>query len=599
MAAMITGLAAYAQCSASLTAVQTPPSGNTLLNVNFTNSSSYGSPFTGQIKKYFINFGDGTILLRYAPTVSHIYAAPGTYTVGLRIYSFDTSTNTNVCTDTTTISVVVTYPACGTVISASGSGASQSFTASNPAATSGISYSWNFGDGSTGSGSSVGHTYAYGGTYTVTCTSSAGSPASCSYVNTMSLLIIAPPPPLVCSTLSANFTATVGSGGSNVGISNTSTIAGVGWQYWHTAYWDFGDGTTSIDYYITPKSHVYAATGTYNIKLVMVWEDSFKTTICRDSITKSVTISSISPVSINGGIHYNTTIYGTPPFKVWLIQFNPATNILSAVDSQIATVISGYLSYNFTNKPAGQYLVKTAVQGGPTSGTGLMPTYADSTTTWSTARTINAVPASNNYVPIFICIGTLTAGPGFVAGNVSLGANKGSAGGVEGMLIFLRNTANTTVQMTTTDANGDYSFTNVPGGIYNVYPEQLNYATTPAPITVGSGSTPVTGVNFHQDDVKMNIKPLSLGLTNLPGTVSQWSVYPNPASGTLNVSWKAANGISGIIIIDIAGRTVLQSPLPDLTNGTHAVDISTLRPGLYFVHGAGTLRGAVQKLVIE
>ncbi len=56
-----------------------------------------------------------------------------------------------------------------------------------------------------------------------------------------------------------------------------------------TNFWDFGDGTTSTDYY---GSHTYATDGVYNIKLVVTDENG-----CKDSITKPSYIKIIKPIA--------------------------------------------------------------------------------------------------------------------------------------------------------------------------------------------------------------------------------------------------------------------------------------------------------------
>src|ERR1041384_7974016 len=154
---LVAGVAG-AQCVAGLSAVQNPQ-GNNLLNVSFTNSSTYGFPFSGQMKDFNITFGDGTFLNNYQGTSvpDHNYPTPGIYAIGFRMRSYDSATNSTVCTDSTTAYIGVNYPACGTLISVSGTGTTKTFTATNPALTTGITYSWNYGDGNFGTGSPVSH----------------------------------------------------------------------------------------------------------------------------------------------------------------------------------------------------------------------------------------------------------------------------------------------------------------------------------------------------------------------------------------------------------------------------------------------------------
>lgn len=587
------GLAAYA-CTASFSGTQAP-SGNTLLNVNFTNSSSYGTSFAGQLKTGRIHYGDGGMSWYYGTSLpSHVYSSPGTYTVKLVVQSIDSTTFSTVCIDSTTISVTVAYPPCGTTISASGSGATRSFTAANPAATSGISYSWNFGDGTTGSGNNPSHTYTATGFYTVTCTSTVTAPITCSYINTVTIYVTVPAPPLSCSGLSANFTTSVSSGSTVVATNSSSTVS---FPYSRRCTWHWGDGTVTYNGANT-TSHTYTATGTYTIKLRTDWIDSLTgTNYCSDSITKSVTVSSLSPASISGYIIYDSTL-GLQSFKVWLIQFNATTNILSAVDSLI-TPTSIWPGYTFSNVAVGNYLVKAAVHNGPTSGTGLVPTYHDSSITWNNAATVTATAGSSVYSGhIFMKTGTVTSGPGFVGGNVSLGANKGAAGGVAGLTIYLRK-GTQVINMTTTNTSGNFNFTNVPAGSYTVYPELINYTTTPAAVTISNGSTTVNNVNFNQDDVKMSIAPKSLSVPGQAHNTASWTLAPNPASGKLNIFWKGLNeGAAGLVIMDIAGKATISQELKS-TSGTQTIDIRSLRPGIYFVYGTGALHGMNEKLVVE
>jgi PKD repeat protein len=588
---MLTGLAVHA-CTASFSGTQSP-SGSNLLNVVFTNSSSYGTPFTGQAKKATIRYGDGNSATVWsAPLPAHNYAAPGSYTAKLIVWSIDSSTMNTICADSTTITVAVAYPACGTVLSVSGTGATRSFTASNPAGTTGISYSWDYGDGSTlGTGSNPSHTYTTSGFYTFTCTSTVSSPA-CSYVNTLSVYVLVPAPALYCSTLSANFTAAISSGTSNVTLTNTSTT--VSFPYSRNVFVDWGDGSSN-----TGTTHAYTAVGTYTIKMKVEWLDSVASYVyCRDSISKSVSITALSPGSIQGYIMYDSSFGINPAMKVWLIQFNSTTNILSAVDSQSLPATAAKY-YAFYNKTVGNYLVKAAIVGGPTSGSGNVPTYSYSSATWNTATSVSPTPGSISYAHISMIVGTVTTGPGFVGGNVSLGANKGASGGVAGMTMLLRDAANKVIKWATTNSNGDYSFSNVPIGTYTVYPESMNYATTPATITISAGSPTVGNISFNQDDVKMSLAPRALSVGAQSANAVVWSVYPNPASNKLTVTWKGLTGAdAGLNIIDIAGKTVLEQQLIGGT-GAKTIDISSLRSGLYFAQGTGALSGTIEKLVVE
>jgi PKD repeat protein len=586
---------AQAQCPASLSATQNPI-GNALLNVSFTNSSSYGFSFPGQKKSFNINYGDATVMNNVQGTAvpDHAYGAPGSYTVGFRIRSYDSATGITVCTDSTTITVTVGYPTCGTTITVTGTGSSRTFTATTPAGSTGMSYFWYYGDGNTGTGSPVTHTYSATGNYTVTLVAT-NSTAGCSYTNSMQVFVYVAPPPLNCGTLKAAFTTNTA--GNVVTFTNSSNVASGAYQT--IGFWDYGDGFTYTGY--NSPSHTYAAIGTYTVKLVMQWKDSLNTTSCKDSVTKTVTITSLpAPVNIiSGNIVYDTT-GGTKYFKVYLIQYDSATNWLSAVDSTLTgNTASPY--YAFGNKPAGNYRVKAAVYNGSVVGSGFVPTYHDSSVYWNTAQVIIHNGGSTLNKRIYMLHGTPTSGSGFIGGNVSYGANKGT-GGVPNLLIFLRNANMRVIQMTLTDSVGNYSFPNIAFGPYSVWPELINYSTIPVtPLQLNSTYPSRNDIDFTFDESKRSILPKGYLAVKSPVTSSDFvSVTPVPASDHVTISWNGQNDASvQFTITNMTGAVVARTAVQQGHAGSVNVSLNGLAHGVYFVHGSGSLAGTVARLVIQ
>jgi Leucine-rich repeat (LRR) protein len=69
------------------------------------------------------------------------------------------------------------------------------------------------------------------------------------------------------------------------------------------------------------------------------------------------------------------------------------------------------------------------------------------------------------------------------------------------------------------------------------------------------------------------------------------SVYPNPASGSINIKIQKANNCPTVQITDVYGKTVLTTKL---TGNINTIDISTLSPGMYFLRiGKEVLRVGV------
>jgi PKD repeat protein len=586
-----------AQCVASFTSTAAP-SGNNLLNYDFSNTSSFGLPFTGQLKSYQINYGDGsawTSVNNSTAIPSHSYTVPGTYTVGLRIYSYDSITNTQLCTDTVGHVINVAYPGCGTTMNVTGTtGGFRAFTATTVGGSTGMNYSWTFGDGGTATGASTNHTYTAAGSYTVTLVATG---TGCSYTNTRTIYISLPPAALNCSTLSASFNVSV-AGNVLTTVNTSSTVSS---PYVMTATWAYGDGATATG--MNPPAHVYASTGVYYVGMQMIWRDSFYNTYCQDTTVRLVTVSSIpAPANIiSGQVRYDSLTYGINNFKVWLIKLDSATNTLYAVDSQItANTANAY--YAFANKAAGIYRTKAAVYLGASAGTGLYPTYHDTSVYWNTALLINHTGGSSLNRNINMRSGTLSAGPGFIGGNVSFGANKGAATGVPGVTVYLRDKVEHVVAMARTDASGRYSFPNIPLGAYSIYPEIINVATTPAtPIVLSAATTSTySAADFSYDEARRTIIPhnsLSVGATsNMAGVY----VSPVPAHETLSIRWSnAADGEQQFVVTSATGQLVTRTESLRGVSGTVNLNVSKFAPGIYFLYGTGALRGTVTRFVVQ
>jgi PKD repeat protein len=139
--------------------VGTPQTGCGTLSVAFTDLSS-GSG----IDTWAWDFGDGNVSGAQNPT--HLYGAPGTYTVSL-------TASGGGCSDAET---KVAYVTVGAVPIADFSGTPTSGSApltvsfSDLSSESPTSWSWDFGDGNGSSAENPSHTYTAPGTYTVTLT---------------------------------------------------------------------------------------------------------------------------------------------------------------------------------------------------------------------------------------------------------------------------------------------------------------------------------------------------------------------------------------------------------------------------------------------
>lgn len=585
----------FAQCNPQFTWAAAPQ-GNNLLRVAFTNTTSFTPPNPVSYAYYYLSYGDNTSnsYLYSGGTAYHNYSSPGTYNAQLVMMAYDSLTQQIYCADSVTQLVTVGYSDCGSTISAvQTSAGNYTFTATTPAGTSGMIYNWSFGDGTSGTGSPVNHSYTNAGSYTVVLVATA--PGGCSYTNTMTIQGGGTPN---CANYVASFS--VSANNMTGYFTNTSSFSNIAGVVRH-ADWDFGDGA-SMSGFSYGTSHVYNANGTYTVTLINKWMDSVTQAVyCIDTATQTITINgSTTPPPTNNEISGyvlfdSSNISGAVGIKVWLITYDSLSNVLTAIDSQSLSSW-GFAYYSFSNEPAGTYYTKAAVTSGQTVGMpGIVPTYHDSSLYWANAAPIYHTGGTSSGNHIWMKSGIVTSGPGFIGGNISLGANKGTNTGVPNILVYLRDANNNLVRFTYTDANGDYSFGNIGTGVYTIYPEAMNYITIPsASITVTAGQPTVPDIDFKKTPT--HIKPITTGIENVSGNVFQ--LYPNPSNGSVKVIWKAgSNGNAHIDIMNVSGSKVFTS---EVNTGKAAdLDLTSLQSGVYFIRISTGSEQHVEKLVLQ
>lgn len=566
------------------------------LQVTVTNTTNWNL-IPGSTPNMWVTWGDNnTSFINYNTnsTASHTYAGNGSYTVTLWAQYYDTLNNQMHCFDSTFQTVVINHPCATNIVSTHNGGGSYSFSANTIGGGTGLIYAWDFGDGNSTNGATVSHTYAASGTYVVKlastgsgCTDTATATVG-AYIGTIN-----------CSNLTANFS--FAGIDSNRIFTNTSTpITGLPIGITHHATWDFGDGMSTTTTAPT-ASHVYMFAGTYTVKLVNRWIDSANNNLlyCIDSTTQQVTITSGAPQPnvISGNINWDNTLVSAQmmTFKTWLIMMDSAQMTLKAVDSSIVSASGSSVAYSFSNHPAGSYRVKAAVVNGTTGANLFVPTYHNSTAMWHTATVINHTGGASMFRHITMIPGTWTGGPGFVAGNISAGANKGTNGGMPNILVMLLNNQGDMVRFTYTDGNGDYAFGNIPAGTYSVYPEHMNFTTIPsAAINVVSGQYYQGGIDFTHTPT--HIKPVATGVANTANKF--FSIYPNPASSHVALRWSENKPTEALIqVTDITGRIVYSAK-----TGTQAetkIDVTSWQSGIYLIKMTINDAQHIERIVVQ
>jgi PKD repeat protein len=600
-----------------------PDSSPSALVYNFIDLS-VGNPVS-----WLWNFGDGGTSTSQYPI--HTYLQSGYYYVCLTI------TGSNNCTSTEcdTIYVGTTFPNCYNYFTSTSQNLYAAFSGYAYGGTAPYSYFWDFGDGSTGTSQYAYHTYAQAGNYVVTLTTSDitgcnstssqmimisngtgncqamfysfpdslnpntiyfGNISTGSYTNVLwnfgdnttstqvnpSHIYASGGTYMVCLTIFNNGTTCQSTYCDTIYVGGGVPCANYfyyGSQLLYTSFygyayggtppytfsWSFGDGTGSA---LQNPSHTYAAAGTYTVSLTTTDANG-----CTFTSTQAVTITNSNPMSLWGQVTANNlpVDYGT----VYLFGIAPATNNWIVTDS--ASIDSaGY--YWFNNVFPGMYSIVAGLNPNSSLFLSYVPTYYGNTIFWGSATIIQLGQPLNPYNIELQAAMPPFAGPGNINGIITTG-NKFVASGlpVPNVEIMLLDMSNNPLKLDYSDANGMFSFSNLPYGTYKVYAEVGGLNTNPAIITLDNTVPSVNNLSLI-----MTLTGISTGINEKP-ELSVNNIYPNPASNNLTLELNTLkSGNISLIVSDVLGNMVLSNNMT-LTSGNNRLNINTtdLTPGSY------------------
>ena len=237
-------------------------------SATFNASNSYDP--NGYIVSYTWNFGDSNITTVTAPTITHVYAKEGNYTVALKV------TDNEGLTGTTTLNIKVrNYPTAAFAYSPDRpvAGKDVAFDASSSSPRGGVivSYRWNFGDGNitTVTNPIVVHRYSVGGNYTVTLTVTDSEGLS----GSLSKIVRVRDPPVASFTHlpEPSYRGDVVTFNASGSYDTDGYIVSYGWN--------FGDGSPLVNETDPVTTHIYMVAGNYTAALTVTDNEGISSTI--------------------------------------------------------------------------------------------------------------------------------------------------------------------------------------------------------------------------------------------------------------------------------------------------------------------------------
>lgn len=264
---------------------------------------------------------------------------------------------------------------------------------------------------------------------------------------------------------------------------------------------------------------------------------------------------------------------------------------LHAIDSTMCDSL-GYYSFKFMPQPSSgcDLLVKAALTPQDAQYANYLPSYYVTNTTssliWSGATAVTTTMMSNA-VKIELTKGTNPGGPGFVGGLVVQGANKGTGVGdpLKDKIIILTDNNDNAIAYTHSDAQGKFSFNNIPYGSYKMFGDAPGKNNPALALTIDASNSPFNDVVFRENSTAFQ-GYITTSVVNVNGALTALNVYPNPVQNDIHVSGlEKIDGGKQVVLSNVTGAVVYSHyynageevvvPASNLTNGVYMMQLQT------------------------
>ena len=421
---------------------------------------------------------------------------------------------------------------------------------------------WDFGDNSNSTDQSPLHVYNAAGTYVV-CLTIVNANQTCqqTYCDTV---VVGSPTSGNCSALFTN------SGLTPIGYTFSANVQNPNLDY----YW------TIDNQYVGNGYEAYApgfTNGVHTVCLSVV--DSLNN--CFDQQCQTIIIGNNNCFGyISGQAFAGSNNQPLDEGVVYVILHDQVNNTLTAVDSMVLDSSNWFF---FGPLDCGDYLVKASATSGSQYYSNHIPTYHGNSPFWGFAQAVSLTqPNAQVTADVTLIAANNPGGPGFIGGDVTQGANKTDPGDpLSGMQVMLFNLSGNAIAYTYTDGNGEFGFSNVAYGTYQVYVEVLGAQTIPAVVTIGPDSPFEENVHILASE-----SLISTGIESFDFEGAISDVYPNPVGNqaTINFNLDAEIAVQ-VSVIDLTGRAIsTQSFSVGSGENVVRVNLENLKDGYYFLN---------------
>lgn len=349
-------------------------------------------------------------------------------------------------------------------------------------------------------------------------------------------------------------------------------------------FWDFGDGTTSIE---AQPTHIYAQGGSYQVCLQVNGLEGCVDVFCTAIQTPEYydfggqAFMGNFPINIEAGDSSNM---GTAYL------YRKINNSWHFMDQREFWEF-GY--YFFLQKPAGEYLIRLEFSEDSDDYPDYVPSYYTHATDWKKATIFNLSDSLQFAVNVhFQELYPLPPGTGQINGSVAAD-NSCFAEPLlleDGALVVLYNADQQVVAFTRADAFGFFSFSGIGMGTYSVKAEYTGLYCPDLTFVLDETNTTLAGAEL----MVYCAHPLNVSeYGSVTNTFEISALFPNPASDLVTLEIISKSGFKGVCtLFGSQGASVLQKYV-EIVPGEQQLSVATqgFATGLYMLRFRDTESG--------
>lgn len=347
--------------------------------------------------------------------------------------------------------------------------------------------------------------------------------------------------------------------------------------------WNFGDGGTST---LQNPNHMYTTAGVYTVSLTA--------TNSYGSDTKTMT----NYITVNNGtnpyIHGTATYSGGNLQTGWVYAYDINSTDTNTIISPAGSddILGGSYQVNLSYPGSFKllfYIPDTTIYYGTVAST-----YYNGSLTWNNATIVTV--GCGNAATINNLLSTISplSGNATISGTVLdySGARMGDP--LPGVDISLeQNPGSNLKAVTTTDANGQYSFANVPVGNYAVIVNAPGNNLSGTHTVNITGAETVTNVDYAVDNNA--IAPVNFAGIHTSIQNSMVKICPNPSNGKIIISTGEWAENTRLDVYNVTGKLIYST----IVVSNKAIDLSFLAEGMYLLKLNNGKETISNRIIIE